>query len=121
MLDLLVAGFILFFLLKNAGGLLKTVKNIVAVLVGLVIYVVIVRLLLDSAVVSGEARKTLEGSYFANLATVMIKVAYPAVESGAPSVNSFIKDKLIAAPTKEVTVPSVKIKIPNDKIPNFDR
>jgi hypothetical protein len=120
-IDIVIAVLLLFYLLKNAGGVLKTVKNIVFVLVFLIVFTIIARLLVDSAMVSGDARKTLEGSYFINLSTVMIKAVYPAVENGAPSVNSFIKEKIIAAPTKEVTVPAIKIQIPNDKIPRFDR
>jgi len=120
-IDIVIAAMILFYLLKNAGGVLKTIKNIVLVLIFLIVFTVITRLLLDSAMVSGDARKTLEGSYFVNLSTVLIKAVYPAVESSAPQVNSFIKEKIIAAPTREVTVPAVKIKIPNDKIPRFDR
>jgi len=113
-IDIVIAVLLLFYLLKNAGGLLKTLRNIVFVLFFLVVFTISARLLLDSAMVSGEARKTLESSYFVNLATVMIKAVYPAVESGAPSVNTFIKEKIIAAPTKEVTVPAIKIKIPDE-------
>jgi hypothetical protein len=113
-IDIVVAVLLLFYLLKNAGGPLKTVKNIVFVLVFLLIFTVAARLLLDSTTVSGDARKTLEGSYFVNLSTVLIKAVYPTVENGAPQVNKFIKEKIIAAPTKEVAVPAVKIKIPDE-------
>ncbi|MFA5113174.1 MAG: hypothetical protein WC529_02625 [Candidatus Margulisiibacteriota bacterium] len=113
-IDIVIGVLILFYLLKNAGGLLKTAKNIVFVLIFLLIFTIAARLLLDTTMISGEARKTLEGSYFVNLSTVMIKAAYPAVENGAPQVNSFIKEKIIAAPTREVTVPAVKIKIPDE-------
>jgi hypothetical protein len=113
-IDVVIAALLLFYLLKNAGGLLKTVKNMVLCLVFLIVFTVIARLLLDSAVVSGEARRTLEGSYFVNLSTVMIKTAYPVVENGAPRVDSFIKEKIIAAPTREVTAPKLKLKIPDE-------
>jgi hypothetical protein len=107
-LDLIIGALILFYLLKNAGGLLKTAKNAVLVLVFLIIYTIAARLLLDSAMISGEARKTLEGSYFVNLSTLMIKTAYPAIENGAPQVNSFIKEKIINTPQKEVKLPKIK-------------
>jgi len=113
-IDIVIAVLLLFYLLKNAGGVLRTLKNIFFVLVFLIVFTIGARLLVDSTMVSGEARKTLEGSYFVNLSTVLIKAVYPAVESGAPSVNTFIKEKIIAAPTKEVTVPAVKIKIPDE-------
>lgn len=113
-IDIVIGVLILFYLLKNAGGLLKTAKNVVFVLIFLLIFTIAARLLLDTTMISGEARKTLEGSYFVNLSTVMIKAAYPAVENGAPQVNSFIKEKIIAAPTREVAVPAVKIKIPDE-------
>ena len=117
-IDIVVAVLLLFYLLKNAGGLLKTARNIVFVLIFLIIFTVAARLLLDSAMVSGDARKTLEGSFFVNLSTVMIKAVYPAVENGAPRVDSFIKEKIIAAPTKEVAVPALKLKL---KVPDeFD-
>jgi len=113
-IDIVIAALLLFYLLKNAGGLFKTFKNIILVLVFLIIFTVIARLLLDTSVVSGEARKTLEGSYFVNLSTVMIKTVYPAVENGAPQVNSFIKEKIIAAPTREVVAPKLKLKALDD-------
>ncbi|HVN67900.1 MAG TPA: hypothetical protein VMT55_05960 [Candidatus Sulfotelmatobacter sp.] len=113
-IDIIIAALLLFYLLKNAGGLFKTVKNLIICVVFLIVFTVIARLLLDSAMVSGEARRTLEGSYFVNLSTVMIKAVYPAVENGAPQVDSFIKEKILAAPTREVTAPKLKLKIPND-------
>jgi hypothetical protein len=38
----------------------------------------------------------------------MIKTAYPAIENGAPQVNSFIKEKIINTPQKEVKLPKIK-------------
>ena len=113
-LDLVIAGLILFYLLKNAGGLLKTAKNVVVVIASLVILVIIARLLLDSSLISGEARKLLASSYFVAISTNLIKSAYPAVEDNAPKVNSFIKEKILTAPTSEVAVPKIKTTLPGD-------
>ncbi|MFA4844868.1 MAG: hypothetical protein WC632_07995 [Candidatus Margulisiibacteriota bacterium] len=114
-IDLAIAGLILFYLLKNAGGLLKTVKNMLVVVVSLVILVIIVRLLLDSSLISGEARKMLANSYFVAVSTSLVKSVYPAVEDNAPKVNSFIKEKIISAPTPEVK--PLKIEAPKISIP----
>lgn len=120
-IDLVIAGLILFYLLKNAGGPLKTMKNMFAVVASLVILVIIVRLLLDSTLVSGEARKMLASSYFVAVSTSLVKFAYPAVENNAPKVNSFIKDKILAGPTPEVVVPKIKITIPDNLPTKLDR
>lgn len=113
-IDLVIAGLILFYLLKNAGGPLKTIKNVFVVAAALVILVIVARLLLDSALISGEARKMLASSYFVAVSTSLVKGAYPAVENNAPKVNAFIKDKILSAPTPEVVVPKIKTTLPGD-------
>ena len=121
MIDLVIAALILFYLLKNAGSLLKTIKNLLMVVVALVILVIIVRLLLDSALISGETRKMLENSYFVGISTSLIKTVYPTVEDNAPKVNSFIKEKILTAPTPEVVVPKIKTILPGELVPQLDR
>jgi hypothetical protein len=113
-IDIVLAILILFYLLKNAGGILKTVKNIFFVILFLIVFAVAVRLLLDSSMVSGQARKMLEESYFVKMSTNMIAWAYPAVRESAPKIDAFIKGKIIPA-TTEVTAP--KIELPKVTIP----
>jgi hypothetical protein len=113
-IDLVIAGLILFYLLRNAGGLLKTVKNLLVVVASLVILVILARLLLDSALISGEARKMLDNSYFVAISANLVKSVYPTVEDNAPKLNSFIKEKILTAPTPEVTVPKIKTTLPGD-------
>ncbi len=114
-IDLVIAGLVLFYLLKNAGGAVKTLKNIAIVLLSLILLGVLVRLLLDSTLISGSARKILEESYFVKLSYSLIRWTYPAVEKNAPRIDAFIKEKIISAPTPEVTVP--KISVPTITLP----
>jgi hypothetical protein len=94
-IDLVVVAFVLFYLLKNAGGIVKTIKNLLVVLVIIIIIGVGARLLLNSSFISGEARKTLANAYFVKLSYAMISWGYPAIEGNAPKVDSFIKDNII--------------------------
>ena len=94
-IDLVVAAFAHYFLLKNAGGLSKTIRNIVIVLLVILLVGVGVRLILNSAFVSGEARHTLESSYFVKASLAAISVVYPQISSEAPKVDTFIKDNII--------------------------
>jgi hypothetical protein len=94
-IDLVIAAFALFFLLKNAGGVVKTIKNVLFVLLILILFGVGSRLLLNSAFISGEARRTLESAYFVKMSLAMIGWVYPSIENGAPKVDSFIKDNII--------------------------
>jgi hypothetical protein len=94
-IDLVLAAFVLFFLLKNAGGIVKTIKNILFVLLILIIFGVGSRLLLNSAFISGEARQTLENAYFVKMSLAIIGWGYPSISNSAPKVDSFIKDNII--------------------------
>ena len=109
MIDIVLAVLILFYLLRNAGGLIKTALKLLWVIVGLVVYGIVVQTLLSSGVVSGEAEKTLKDSYFTKLSIGAIKTVYPAIEQSAPKVDSFIKDKIISAPTPEVQAPKITL------------
>lgn len=124
-LDIIIAGVVLFYLLKNAGGILKTVKNILVVILILVVFGVVTRLLLDTSFISGGARENLENAYFVKLSYNIIRFSYPAVSSNAPKVDSFIKDKIISMPSKEVVIPKLAIpenvKLPKVTLPDLDK
>src|SRR3989338_694741 len=98
-IDLIIAGLVLFYFLKNAGGVVKTIKNILIFLVILILFGVASRLLLNSAFISGDARKTLEDAYFVKLSHALINWSYPAVQDNAPKVDSFIQENIITSPT----------------------
>lgn len=114
-IDIVIAVLSLFYLLKNAGGVLKTFKNIVIVLLTLIVFGLIARLILDTALVPGSAKKVLGESYFVRLSHGLIRLVYPAVETSAPKIDSYIKEKIISTPTAEVKAP--RIKIPKIAIP----
>lgn len=114
-IDLVIVALVLFYLLKNAGGVVRTLKNIVVILLCLVVLGLVARLVLDSSFISGSARKVLAESYFVKLSYGLIRWSYPAVEKNAPKVDAFIKEKIISAPTPEVTVP--KIPVPKITLP----
>lgn len=105
-IDLIIAGLILFYLLKNAGGVVRTIRNILIVLIILLIFGIASRLLLNSSFISGDARRVLAESYFVKLSYAMIASSYPAVEDNAPKINSFVKEQIInPGPSPEAKTP----------------
>jgi hypothetical protein len=120
-IDLAVAVLALFFLLRKAGGIVKTLKNLIIVLLALILFGVGSRLLLNSVLISGEARRTLESAYFVKMSLAMIGLIYPSIESGAPKVDSFIKDNIIEKKgEKYVTTPETSDLVHPEKfIPNY--
>ena len=116
-IDITLVVLILFYLLKNAGGVLRTIKNILFVILFLIFFGIVVQLLLDASVVSGAAREAMGNSYFTKLSVNIIKWIYPAVEKSAPGIDTFIKEKILSAPTPEVSVP--KVIIPEKAFPKL--
>ena len=107
-IDIVVAVLIVVYLLKNFGGPAKIIKALLVIVVMLVVFGVVARLLFD-APLPEQAHSSLVNSYFVKLSNVIIKSVYPAIENGAPKVDSFIKEKIIATPTPEVTMPQLAI------------
>jgi hypothetical protein len=105
-LDLIIGGLILFFLLRNAGGIAKTVKNFLMVILLLIALAVISRLILEWNWAE-PAHKYLSNSYLVKVSQIIVKWTYPAVENSAPKIDSFMKDKILSAPTPEVETPKV--------------
>jgi TM2 domain-containing membrane protein YozV len=103
-LDLIIIGLALFYLLKNAGGLLKTIKNLLIVFLALILVGIISAYLLEFPLAK-PAYELLRDSYFIKLSHLLIKIIYPAIEKEVPKVDVFIKEKIITPPTPEVTVP----------------
>ncbi|MDD5593132.1 MAG: hypothetical protein PHG97_00145 [Candidatus Margulisbacteria bacterium] len=116
-IDLVIVAFVLFYLLKNAGGILRTVKNLVVVLLIIIFFGIAARLTLNSSFISGEARKTLENAYFVKLSNAMIAWGYPALQDNAPKVDSFIKEQIISTPeVKTQKIESPRISIPEKEL-----
>lgn len=105
-IDIIIGGLILYYLLRNAGGLSKTIKNFLIVIFFLIVLAIISRLLLGWEVAK-PTHKYLEGSYLVKVSHVVVKWLYPAVENTAPKVNSFMKEKILSGPTPEVEAPKV--------------
>lgn len=120
-IDLVVVAFVLFYLLRHAGGIVKTIKNLLVVIVVIIIIGVGARLLLNSPLLSGEPRKTLADAYFVRLSYAMISWGYPSIENGAPRVDSFIKDNIIENRNEKfVTTPEgTDLVHPEKFIPNY--
>ena len=120
-IDLIVAAFVLFFLLKNAGGLVRTVRNVVIVLLVILLVGVGARLLLNSSLVSGEARHALESSYFVKASLAAISLVYPQISSEAPRVDSFIKDNIIVKDSGKPALKADEIDLdhPEKYIPKY--
>ena len=117
-IDIVIAALILFYLLRKAGGIAKTAINLLMVFVILLVFGIFARLIFDLPL-PAPFRQTLENSYFVRLSHYSIKGIYPAVEKGAPQVDSFIKNKIIAAPTPEVSIP--KVTLPDVKLPELPK
>jgi len=111
-LDIIIAGLILYFLLRNAGGISKTIKNFLIVVLVLILLAVVSRLLIGWEVAK-PTYKYLEGSYLVKVSHLIVKWIYPAVENTAPKIDSFMKEKILSAPTPEVEVPK-KVEIPKE-------
>jgi hypothetical protein len=105
-LDIIIGGLILYYLLRNAGGLSKTIKNFLVVIFFLIILAIISRLVLGWEFAK-PAHEYLEGSYLVKVSHVVVKWLYPAVENTAPKIDSFMKEKVLSAPTPEVEAPKV--------------
>ena len=116
-IDLLVVAFVLFYLLKNAGGIVKTIKNLVIVVLIIIVFGAGVRLLLNSTFISGQARQTMESAYFVRLSYAMIAGGYPVIRDGAPKVDSFIKDNIISTPEAKTELPRPEQFLPKVILP----
>lgn len=114
--DLIVAGLALFYLLKNAGGVLKTIKNLLVVLLTLILLGIISAFLLEQKMAE-PIHKYLKDSYFVKLSHFLIKLTYPTVEKEVPKVDVFIKEKIISAPTPEVKVITPEKPLPKITVP----
>src|SRR3989339_686441 len=117
-IDIVVGLLVILYLVKNLGGPAKIIKSLVIVILVMMIFGVIVRLLVD-APLPDSAKKTINDSYFVQLSHLMIRWVYPAVETGAPRVNSFIKDRILFQPTPEVTLPAVSVTLPANMLPTI--
>lgn len=115
-IDLVLVGLILFYLLKNAGGVVRTVKNLIVVLLALMVFGVFAEFLLNLSIAKG-LHKSLRDSYLVRVSHVLIKWTYPAIEKTAPKVDAFIKEKIISAPTPEASVPVIAL--PQESLPKL--
>lgn len=122
LLDLIVGALILWFLVGNIGGPLKTAKTIIFALLILMLFAIISQSLIK-ADFAKPAHRTLRDSFMVNLSTNLIKWFYPVIENSVPKVDSYMKEKVLSAPTKETKIPSIeaidlpKINIPEDVKP----
>jgi hypothetical protein len=118
-IDVVVAVLVLVQLLKCFGGPAKIIKGLLSLLCALIVFGVIARLLIEVPLPE-PMRKTLEDSYFVKASHRMIKWIYPAIEKGAPTVDKFVKDKIISAPaSKTSTISLPKITLPEKVLPDI--
>ncbi|MGB9612777.1 MAG: hypothetical protein ACPL4K_01170 [Candidatus Margulisiibacteriota bacterium] len=114
-LDLIIIGLVLFYLLRNAGGILKTIKNLIVILFILIALGIFSAFLLEQKVAE-PIHKTLKDSYFVKLSYALIKIAYPTIEKEIPKVDVFIKEKIVSTPTSETKGAIPKKSLPRIKI-----
>lgn len=119
-IDVVVAVLVLVQLLKSFGGPARIIKGLLGLLCALIVFGVIARLLIEVPLPE-PMHKTLEDSYFVKISHAMIRGVYPAIEKGAPTVDKFVKDKIISAPAPKVTTPSLpKITLPGKTLPEVN-
>ncbi|MBI5700872.1 hypothetical protein HZC34_03370 [Candidatus Saganbacteria bacterium] len=106
--DIVVAVLLMLYLLKNAGGGIKLVKNFLAVSLILVIFGILSQLLLSSPL-NFPALKVISDSYSFKVSNLLVRVVYPPLKNSAPKIDKFISEKMIATPTPEVSVPTIKM------------
>lgn len=115
-IDLLVGAFVLVYLVKNAGGVAKTLKTLVIIALSLMVFGIAAQFILNLSLAE-PIQKALDDSYAIKVSHVLIRWFYPAVEKTVPKLDSFIKDKIISAPAPQVTTP--KIAIPEKSLPKL--
>lgn len=93
-IDLIIVVLVVFFLIKNIGGILKTTISIIIVLIFIIVFGLISNLLLNLDAAS-FMHDNLKHSYFVKLSNAMIKLVYPAIEKQAPKLDTFIKEKIL--------------------------
>jgi len=105
-IDIVVGVLIIFYLAKNFGGIWKTAKSFLIVICALIFFGIITSFIVEWPIL-GEGRRYLKESFIVNLSYNIIKVIYPAIETSAPKVDSYIKDKIITGPTPTITIPKI--------------
>lgn len=106
LIDIILAVLLLAFLLKNAGGIFKTIRNLLAVVVFLVAFGITAQFILLS-ILAEPVQKILTDSYFVQLSQNIIRVVYPPLKSSAPKIDSFINEKIMTKPAPNITLPTI--------------
>ena len=99
-IDIIIGVLILFYLLKNAGGVIKTAKNFLVAIAGLIVFGVIAQMLL-AASFAAPAHKVLGEAYSVRAAQILIHWVYPPISDAAPKVDNFMKKNILSVPPLE--------------------
>lgn len=105
-IDIVLAVFILAFLLKNAGGISRTIKNLLLIVVFLIVFGLLSQFILCS-VFAESAQKVFAESYFVKLSQNIIKWIYPPIKNIAPKIDAFVNDKIMQTPKADVALPTL--------------
>lgn len=106
--DIVIGVLILLYLLKNAGGLYKMLKNFLIIALTLMFFGILSVLVLGSPFAS-PAYNVLKDSISFKVSNLLIRFVYPPIKNGAPKIDKFITEKVISTPTPEVSVPTIKV------------
>jgi hypothetical protein len=118
-LDIIIAVLILIYMVKRAGGVLKTLKNIVVVVLALILFAIIARLTLEVSLLK-LTHPYIRDSYFYNISVSLIRWVYPPIKESAPRVDLFVKEKFISRGEVERNKSEgniTKISLPENLIP----
>ena len=119
-IDLVMGILIGLYLLKNFGGPIKMIKNVVVLIVILFVYAIISQLLLNSIPVANNVRQGFKDSTITKFSIVLVKGIYPLIEKTAPSLNTFIKTKILEVPTPKIDVSTIEKSLPKIIIPKLN-
>lgn len=109
--DLTLGVLIVFYLLKNMGGPIRTIINLVFIFLFLVFFGIMTEVALLFPVPQ-SVRDGYRDSYIAKVSVVLIKWIYPLVENNAPNIDRFMKERVMSKPTDK-TEAEIKKALPD--------
>jgi hypothetical protein len=119
-LDLIVVVLIVFYLLRNIGGIFKTLKSLLVVMVALIIFGLLAQFLMTLPLAS-PIHDNLRQSYFVRLSSSIIKWLYPSVEQQVPKLDAFIKDKILTPSQEGFKVTPTEKELPKLYLPELPK
>ncbi|OGC21917.1 hypothetical protein A2291_05795 [candidate division WOR-1 bacterium RIFOXYB2_FULL_42_35] len=113
--DLTLGVLMVLYLIKNIGGPIRTIINIVVIFLFLFFFGIMTEVILLFPV-SQSVRDGYRDSYIAKVSVVLIKWIYPLVENNAPNIDKFMKERVISKPPSQ-TEEEIMKQLPDKNLP----